>query len=264
MNPDLEKNILKQETNESLPKQELVHFDQEGFEKLSKETEMGINSQTESLVNKGSEIFNSEETKDYPEIQKLKELNQEITNLQHEAIDSVAWIKDRFSLDKSKKETFLDIEIQGTDEFREKIKNSLKFLSLAPEKFDFSQKYIKRIQEWSHSGMNMFKDKPTFEIGDVWKDSDEVYLASGIAHDAYHSHLCTESEDSKGNISLGAYVGKEAEKKCLDFQIKTLEDIGANDYMKDHKEIVEEYKKQLSELAIDPTYQDIPYEERNW
>jgi hypothetical protein len=34
--------------------------------------------------------------------------------------------------------------------------------------------------------------------------------------------------------------------------------------MKDHKEIVEEYKKQLSELAIDPTYQDIPYEERNW
>lgn len=264
MNPDLEKNAPKQETNESLPKQEVISLDEEGFEKLSQETELEINSSTESLVNKGSEFFNSEETKDYPEIQKLKELNQEITNLQSEAIDSVAWIKDRFSLDKSKKETFLDIEIQGTDEFREKIKNSLKFLALAPEKFNFSQKYIKRIQEWSHSGMNMFKDKPTFEIGDVWKDSDEVYLASGIAHDAYHSHLCTENEDSKGNISLGAYIGKEAEKKCLDFQIKTLEEIGANDYMKDHQEIVEEYKKQLGELAIDPTYQDIPYEERNW
>lgn len=212
MNPDLEKNLLKQETSEPLPKQELVGLDREGFEKLSQETEAGISSSTEALTNMGLEFFDSVETKDYPEIKKLEELNQEIINLKNEAIDSVAWIRDKFSLDKSKMETYLDIEIQGTDEFREKIKNSIKFLTLAPEKLNFSQKYVKRIQEWGHSGMNMFKDKPTFEVGDIWKDADEVYLASGIAHEAYHSHLCTKSEDSQGNISLGAYIGKEAEK----------------------------------------------------
>lgn len=264
MNPILENNTLKQEINESSPKQESISLDQEGFEKLSQETEIGISVSTRALLDKGSEFFVSEETKDFPEVKKLEEVNKEIENLQNESIDSIAWIRDRFSLDKSKKETFLDIEIQGTNEFREKIKNSLKFLALAPEKLNFSQKYIKRIQEWSHSGMNMFKDKPTFEIGDVWKDSDEIYLASGIAHDAYHSQLCTESEDSQGNISLGAYVGKEAEKKCLDFQIRTLEDIGKNDYMKDYQEILELHKKKLEELIINPTYQDIPYEQRNW
>lgn len=264
MNPDLEKKPLNQEDNESLSEQESVILDKEGFEKLSQEAEKEINSYTEALVNKGSEFFDDVEIKDYPEVKELEGLNQEIKNLQKEASDSILWIRDRFNLDKSKKETFLEIEIQGTDEFREKIKNSLKFLSLAPEKLNFSQKYIKRIQEWGHSGMNMFKDRPTFEIGDLWKDFDEIYLASAIAHDSFHSHLCIGSEDSQGNISLGAYVGKEAEKKCLDFQIKTLEDMGTNDYMKDYQEIIEEYKNGLKELMINPTYQDIPYEERNW
>lgn len=34
--------------------------------------------------------------------------------------------------------------------------------------------------------------------------------------------------------------------------------------MKDHQEMVEEHKNRLKKSAINPTYQDIPYEERNW
>jgi len=263
MDHNLEKNLLKQEKGEPSG-QELLISTQEELDKLSEETEKEITSSADTLVNSGSEFFDSEETKSYPEIEGLKELNQRIKSLQNESINNIFWIRDRFNLDKSKRETFLDIEIQGTDDFREKIKNSLKFLALAPEKLNFSQKYIKRIQEWSHSGMNMFKDKPTFEVGDIWKDSDEVYLAGSIAHDAYHSHLCTESKDSKGNISIGAFMGREAEKKCLDFQIKTLEEIENDDYMREHRDIVEKHKKELSDLLVNPTYQDIPYEERNW
>lgn len=264
MNDNLEKNIPLMEKNENPVNSENVNINAEDFENLSTKTEIEINSSAEALVEKGSELLASEEVRDYPETQELKELNQEIINLQNEAVDSVEWIKKRFNLDKSQKENFLGIEIQGTNEFREKIKNSLKVLSLAPEKLNFSQKNIERIQEWSHSGMNMFKDKSTFELGDVWRDSDETYLASGIAHDAYHSHLCKESLDSKGNISLGSYIGKEAEKKCLNFQIETLNDVGLDNSMQNNRDLINNYKEYLAELAVNPTYQDIPYEERNW
>ncbi len=243
---------------ESLPESNL--------EDLSSKTELEINNSATLLINKNSELLEEPEAKNFLEVKKLVELNEEINKLQNEAIDSISWIKNikRFNLDKSTKESFYDIEIQGSEEFREKIKNSLSYLSLSPEKLDFSKKYIKRIQEWSHSGMNMFKDKPTFEIGDIWKESDEVYLASGIAHDAYHSYLCAGSEDSNGNISLGAYVGKEAEKKCLAFQIDTLESIKKTDHMKNYQNEIDNDINGLKELMIDPTYQDIPYEERNW
>lgn len=264
MNPNLEKNLLKPETNESLPKQELVNLDQEGFEKLSQETEKGINSSTETLINKGSEFFDDIETKDYPDIKRLEELNQETVKLKDEAIDSVKWIKKRFNLDKSQKELFDGIEIQGSNEFREKIKNSLDILALSPEKFNFSKKYIERIQEWGRSAINMFKDKPTFEIGDMWKESDEIFLASQIAHDSYHSYLCYSSQENNGIIIINDFSGKEAEKKCLDFQIKTLEDIQSHEKMKSNHELIDEHKKYLTGLAVNPTYQDIPYEERNW
>jgi len=229
------------------------------------EAGLEINQFADSIINEGAELSaHFPEIKDCFETESLEEINQEIVNLKQEANDSIAWVKERFNLSKMEKEIFLDIEIQGSEEFREKIKNSLKFLSLAPEKLDFSQKYIKRIQEWEHSGMNMFKDKPTFEIGELWKNGDEVYLASGIAHDAYHSFLCENSQDAEGNISAKAFTGKEAEKKCLAFQIDALDKIKKSDYMKDNQEIVQEHIDGLKEHLIDPTYQDIPYEERNW
>lgn len=249
----------KDNTNESIE-----FLPESNLEDLSNKTEFEINNSADLLRNKNLELLEDPEAKNFPETEKLLELNEEINKLQSEAVDSIAWIKNRFNLDKSKIETFEDVEIQGSDGFREKITNSLRFLSLAPEKLDFSKKHIKRIQEWGHSGMNMFKDKPTFEMGDIWRESDEVYLASAIAHDSYHSFLCKSSEDSNGNISLGAFVGKEAEKKCLAFQIDTLDNIKKTDYMKDYQDPINEHINELNELMKDPTYQDIPYEERNW
>ncbi len=262
---NLEKNIQntesKDNTNESVES-----LPESNLEELSSKTEIEINNSADLLKNKNLDLLEDPESKNFPETKKLLELNEEINKLQNEAIDSISWIKNikRFNLDKSIKESFYDIEIQGSEEFREKIKNSLSYLSLDPDKLDFSKKYIKRIQEWSHSGMNMFKDKPTFEIGDIWQESDEVYLASGIAHDAYHSYLCAGSQDSNGNISQEAYIGKEAEKKCLAFQIDTLESIKKTDHMKDYQNEIDGDINGLKELMINPTYQDIPYEERTW
>lgn len=265
MSKNFEKNLNKTEEIKKISETESVISDAEKLDSSCFGVKSEIDNLSDSAINEDAELLsNLSEIKDYPEAQSLNEINQEIIGLQQEAGDSIAWVKERFNLSKMEKENFLDIEIQGSEEFREKIKNSLKFLSLDQGKFNFSQKHIKRIQEWEHSGMNMFKDKPTFQIGDIWNDSDEIYLASAIAHDAYHSFLCKNSENSEGNISLDAFNGKEPEKKCLAFQIEALEGIKKSDYMKDNQEIVQEYINNLKELSINPTYQDIPYEERNW
>ncbi len=235
---------------------------------LCAESELKINLQSSSLLNQAQEILSQfPEINNFPESESLLEIKQEVLDLQKETNDSIAWVKQKFNLDKSYKESFAEIEIQGSGEFREKIINSLKFLSLVPEKINFVQKNIQRIQEWEHSGMNVFKDKPTFEIGDIWKEADEIYLASAIAHDAYHSYLCENSQDGEGNISLKAFIGKEAEKKCLAFQIETLNEIKNSDYLKnfaDGQETIERQIDDLEKIMINPTYQNIPYEERNW
>lgn len=235
---------------------------------LCAESESEINLLSSSLLDQAQEILSQfPEINNFPESESLLEIKQEVLDLQKETNDSITWVKQRFNLDKSYKESFAEMEIQGSNEFREKIINSLRFLSLAPEKLNFVQENIKRIQEWGHSGMNVFKDKPTFEIGDTWKEADEIYLASGIAHDAYHAYLCENSQDGEGNISLKAFTGKEAEKKCLAFQIETLNEIKNSDYLKNFKDgqkPIEHQIDNLKKLMINPTYQDIPYEERNW
>lgn len=198
-----------------------------------------------------------------PDGLKLQNINQEIKDLEGQTTNCVRWIKERFDLSKAEK--FLDINIRGNDDFKEVIKGSLQFLALAPEKLAFVQQYIKTIEEWDHSGMNVFKKVPTFEVGDIWKDKDvELYLASSIAHDAYHSFLCQKSLDGQGNIYLDQFSGKQAEQACLAFQIDTLRDMAKNEYFNDHQAVIDELVSKLSELSKDPTYQDIPYKDRNW
>lgn len=235
---------------------------------LCTELEAEVNSMPNSLISHAEEISSRfPEINNYSESESLIEIKQEVLDLQKEANDSIAWIKDKFNLDKSFSENFAEIEIQGSNDFRKIMMDSLAFLSLSPEKLEFSQEHIKRIQEWGHSGMNVFKDKPTFEVGDTWRGGNSIYLASGIAHEAYHTYLCKNSQDGKGNISVKAFIGKEAEKKCLAFQIETLREIKNSDYLKNSKEnqdYIQEEIDYLEELKINPTYQDIPYDERNW
>ena len=265
MSGNFEKNLNKTEEINKTPEVGPAISDAEKLDDSCLEVRSEIDNLSNSAINEGVELLSDfPEIKDSQESKLLNEVNQEIIDLRHESNNSIAWVKERFNLSKMEKENFVDIEIQGSKEFREKIKNSLKFLSLDQKKLNFAQEHISRIQELEHSGMNMFKDRPTFQIGNIWNDGDEIYLASAIAHDAYHSFLCKNSEDNKGNILIDAFSGKEAEKKCLAFQIETLDGIKNSDHMKDHQEIVQGYIDQLKELSIDPTYQDIPYEERNW
>lgn len=256
------------EKNQNIKESEKDSFSPEKLDNLCTETESELESMSNSLITQTQGVLDSfPEINGSPEHESLLELKQEVLDLQKDAQNSIAWVKQKFNLDKAAKEYFLDIEIQGTKEFRKKVMNALSFLSLAPEKLKLSQQNIGRIQEWGHSGMNVFKDKPTFEIGDMWKDSDEIYLASGIAHDAYHSYLCKNSQDDAGNIYLGDFIGKDAEKKCLAVQIETLDEIKNSEYLKDYthqQEAIQYCIDELKEIMINPTYQDIPYDERNW
>jgi len=242
-----------------------------GFEtindSISKTTDK-IKFASESLKLESAEfISNLSKEGDTPELELIKSIGQSANTLKEEAQESIEWLRERFNLSKMEKEQFSEIEIQGSEEFRKEVIQAIEFLSLAAEKMEFVQANIGRIQEWEHSGMNMFKDKPTFEIGNLWKDKDPFYLASAIAHDSYHSHLCQESQQEDGKIIPGAFGGKEAEKKCIAFQIETLEEIKNSDYMNNFKENrihIQSLIDELRQKEINPTYQEIEYEKRDW
>jgi len=208
----------------------------------------------------GQSRFNLIKPQTYPTNQSAKKP----TTQKSEMGDRVSYTKDRFNLQKAPSENFREIELQGSEEFREKMKDALRFLSFAKDKLKFAQEYVKRIQQSEHTGMNVLKDKTTFEVGNMWKDHSAVYMGSGIAHEAYHSYLWKNSVNPD---PAKTYSGKEAEKMALGFQIETLNDMMDSDFVKGNKSSQDEIQKtieHLKELMINPTYQDIPYEQRDW
>ncbi len=206
------------------------------------------------------------ETATASEVGELVKIDERVVGLDGEAQNVIPWIRDRFDLSKMEREYHQGFEVQGSLDFRQKFRVAIDILSQVPSKMMLAQAYVRRIQEWERSGINMFKDTPTFEVGDIWRTHDPVYLASGIVHEARHSELCMKSHDGEGNIAVEAFVGKGAERECITAQIEFLEELKATGYYDgtDFEAMIHEHIEYLLSIVSNPTYQDIPYEERDW
>lgn len=148
-----------------------------------------------------------------------------------------------------------DIAIDGNSQFTTETEKALNLLHKSSDYFTITQ-YVKRLKEYDHSGMDVYSDVPTFQVGeDTWK-GDPVWYAGAIAHDSCHSRLYFEAKANNGGNEpdRNAWTGSQAEITCLGFQIKVLQEIGGDQATIDY----------LKEVMKDPKYQNVPYENRTW
>ncbi|MCE9618761.1 MAG: hypothetical protein K8R92_02500 [Planctomycetes bacterium] len=146
------------------------------------------------------------------------------------------------------------IEVIGTDKFKSQISGALTLLkSKSPDAYKVVADNIGVIKQSEHSGMRADATPPVFEINDASAFYSPTWCASVIAHDSFHSKLYHDYlKAHPGEVPSEAWTGHEAEKKCLEHQVKVLKSIGAPE-----NEIT--YCSKIS-----PDYADVPYEKRNW
>lgn len=156
--------------------------------------------------------------------------------------------------------TIRGMEVRGTQEFIERTREALDLLARS-RSFWIARPYLKAIHMHERSGMNVFAEKPTFEVGErTWRHS-AIWLAGAIAHDAYHSRLYHQAKRRGGGAEPPAdvWTGTQAERQCLRFQVRVLREVGA-------PQNIIEY---VQSLIAHPTYQGDPgsledYLRRDW
>jgi hypothetical protein len=90
----------------------------------------------------------------------------------------------------------------------------------------------------------------TFEAGRATWSSETLWYASAIAHDSRHSRLYYEAKYARGGKEPpgDTYMGAEAEKKCLAFQLDALRMMKAPQVLIDR----------VIAWMANPTYQSSP------
>ncbi len=122
------------------------------------------------------------------------------------------------------------IEVRGSARFRSRTGESLNRLRATPE-FTLIREHLGVIRQGKRSGMQAWREKPTFVVGRrTWQHS-ALWYAGAIAHDAYHAKLYLDARKQfpGKNPDADAWTGIESEKQCLSFQRGTLARIGADE-----------------------------------
>ena len=149
---------------------------------------------------------------------------------------------------------FDNFEIRGDAVFAAKTKEALALLEGATT-FSKISPYIAIIEEAEHSGMVAWTEKPTFQVGRNTWNRGAAWYAGTIAHDGCHSLLYHRAKAlGSGAVPAETWTGRQAEQECLSVQAEVLTEIKADKYLVDY----------VNGLIADPTYQNIPYDKRNW
>ena len=143
------------------------------------------------------------------------------------------------------------IQIKGGAEFLSRTKAALELLKPTPYFTDI-QRHIAVIKEGKRSGMRADAKRPTFVVGKPTWSHSALWYAGAIAHDSYHSKLYHEAKVGTGkHPSVDFWAGSEAEKQCLAFQLRVLQELEADETMTAY----------VCGCARNPTYQGRP---RGW
>lgn len=118
------------------------------------------------------------------------------------------------------------------------------------------------IKQSNCSGMNVYAEKPTFQVGKETWNSNNVWYAGTIAHDSFHSKLYHDSKKAKGGVEPPAedWSGRQAEIECLNYQARVLRGLQAPEYMIQY----------VQGMIKNPVYQKVgagkadPCEDRDW
>jgi hypothetical protein len=126
----------------------------------------------------------------------------------------------------------------------------------APQHYAVVGRYVGVIEcVASGSGMAAQQTPPRYLVGDVTRAGGTIWYAGTIAHDAYHSKLYHEYKVANPGrpVPASVWTGREAEAKCLEFQVAALAAMGASERTLDNVR-----------NAINTDYWDIPQSSRTW
>ncbi|MCK4734408.1 MAG: hypothetical protein KAT65_18275 [Methanophagales archaeon] len=149
-----------------------------------------------------------------------------------------------------------NITIEGDDDFQQKTKAALSLIEEKdPDAYELIRKYIGTIAPGNASGMKAYDNPPKYVVGERTYNSDTIWYAGTIAHDAYHSKLYDDykMKNPDKNVPYDVWTGRDAEAQCINFQYNTLKKIGASNYTLNYVKNV-----------IDSNFWEIPYDERDW
>jgi hypothetical protein len=151
-------------------------------------------------------------------------------------------------------QTIDGIEVRGRAEFIRATREALEVLENNIH-FPEVQRHVSIIKQGRRSGMHANARRPTFVVGKRTWSHSPLWYAGAIAHDAYHSKLYHDAKAAAGRTpAADCWTGKEAERKCLAFQIETVKALGAEPRTVAY----------LEELRKNPTYQGHNKGLRGW
>ena len=156
-------------------------------------------------------------------------------------------------LSVARAESVQRIEVQGSPEFVKRTKEALALLQNARE-LGFVQRYIKIIKEGERSGMRAFDEKPTYEVGAATWQHSALWYAGTIAHDSYHSKLYFDAKKGDKTPARSDWTGAEAERNCLEYQLKVLKALKADKQTLDY----------VAAMQKNPTYQGDPNSQKDY
>lgn len=154
-------------------------------------------------------------------------------------------------------------KIEGNERFVEHVGAAMKLIKeKTPRVYDLIQSHVAIVKQAKRSGMWAFRDPPTFEMADPTAFYSVTWCAGSIAHDSYHSKLYRDYLDAKGDpVPSDVWTGREAELKCLSFQLDVLQKIGASEHEIKHCRAQD---GQHFDIDKDGKYEWSDYFQRNW
>lgn len=151
-------------------------------------------------------------------------------------------------------------EIVGTAAFSNQVFQAVRLLRHRDlESYRIVTNYVGRIKESERSGMWAATTPPTYEMSDKTALYSLTWCAATIAHDSFHSKLYHDYQrEHAGPVPDQEWTGVGAERQCMSFQLRVMEQIGAPGPEVEHAKAQEDghYVKDGE------TWQD--YQKRSW
>ena len=148
------------------------------------------------------------------------------------------------------------IEIRGRQAFRDRVAAALRLLHAgAPAAFSLCEQYFDLVIMSRHSGVHVEMRPGIVMLGEWAIEASARYLASGLAHEAFHCSLYWSYRDRHPgrDAPTDVFSGERAERECLEYQISVLRQLGET----------EERAAHLRDL-MKTEWWNVPWHERTW
>lgn len=148
------------------------------------------------------------------------------------------------------------IGVRGPQAFCERVVAALRRLeSGAPATFALCRQHFELVISSRHSGVDATARPAIVMLGQWATSVSTPYLASGLAHEAFHCSLYWSHRDSVPlqEVSREVFTGEEAEQQCVEYQIAVLQQLGEP----------EEVAMRLRE-SMKTEWWKVPWHERGW